>query len=938
MKSWLQKIRETIANVGTWSETPAAMIDDAYREEPKSRMAKGWQRIKIRSLYSAAFIPAAVIDVATSGSISLMYAVRSFFRSDDVQDGYLAKQKHYATLFSKNLYALVMTPLGVYDPKLVYFYFVPERRTKGVASGANYYYLPDAKRKEPKTVDEICMIMQKANAKDYKVMPVGAGFSQGKQFLPEGGKGAVVIDCKHFNTIQINARDKTAIVGAGAHWGDLQKAADKHKLAVADMQASNVFSIGGAASINAHGWNHLIGVLANTILEMEVVLTNGEHRLLTPADELFHHFTGGLGLYGVMISLKLQLIDNELLVERGVSVPIDEYVDYFNQQVLTDESIRMHLYRLSLDPAGLLLQGVAVNYVREGEKKVTTTPYLEKEGQHGTRFNRIMVNLARRSDYARAKYWEMESKRLLANESKPMTTNAIMRPPIYAMIHAAQSEGALLEEYFLPGENLANFLRQLSKLLTDNHVPLLNCSVRYVKKHDKSPLSYAAGGNRFAVVICFNQAYDKVSMIKARKWLRKAEELTVKLGGSYYPCYMDVSSIETYELAFPRVREARQMKKIVDPKEILSSGFYQKYIKPEQVEISPFKLLMASESLKTKFAGFLKNVLQRVNDKKLYALLDDILQYKDTHAEIYQELCDRLPEIVPSAISTVSNVLSSLSHIKTDLAAQAAILLEDTEEIIGLVEIGYPGRFINGFTKQFKVTGNIVAVYEGPALTDYIQTGFPRPYSQFAKLDYANPTLANLPDNSAEVITCYIGLHHFPTDKLPAFLNEIRRVLKEGGHFLLVDHDVDCEESYLFAVMAHVIFNAVNGISLQDELQEIRNFQSMAYWQEKLREHGLGYDVQAPDVPLIRDGDPSRNRMTCFKKPVCEPELLVVASVVNPVTGKVVTLDWKNKNAAKQIKLSKSQTSLVNQFSAAQADEKIAEISRDESKIFNRVG
>jgi 2-polyprenyl-3-methyl-5-hydroxy-6-metoxy-1,4-benzoquinol methylase len=105
-----------------------------------------------------------------------------------------------------------------------------------------------------------------------------------------------------------------------------------------------------------------------------------------------------------------------------------------------------------------------------------------------------------------------------------------------------------------------------------------------------------------------------------------------------------------------------------------------------------------------------------------------------------------------------------------------------------LVEIGYPGRFVGGFKEKFTVTGTVAAVYEAPSATDYIQTGYPRPYDTFAKLDYSEPTLKSLKDNSAQVITCYVGLHHFPTqpvDQLSLFLKEVRRVLKPGGHFFV---------------------------------------------------------------------------------------------------------------------------------------------------------
>ncbi len=100
---------------------------------------------------------------------------------------------------------------------------------------------------------------------------------------------------------------------------------------------------------------------------------------------------------------------------------------------------------------------------------------------------------------------------------------------------------------------------------------------------------------------------------------------------------------------------------------------------------------------------------------------------------------------MPGTLATFRRQLSSLSAIKDDLGKQARELLpRDMTEIRGLVEIGYPGRFIQGFKDHYKVSGKIVAVNEGEQISDYVQTGFPRPYNKHAELNYAAPNLATL--------------------------------------------------------------------------------------------------------------------------------------------------------------------------------------------------
>ena len=906
----------SLPKLGRFTAIPAGIIDRAYLEEAVGFFPKAWVFLKVRAIYAFLFIPLAVVDLVASGAMGIIYAIRTFFTSDNTQYQRLEQQQKYATLFSKSLLALLGSVFGLFNPKLVTFYFTPEQSNDvGVSAGGSYHHADDAERVQPESEDELQQLVRNALANGHKVIPVGAGFSQGKQFLPGDvakDKKAFVVDLSRFNTVEIHASEKKAIVGAGARWSDIQLLADKSKLALKVMQASNVFSVGGSIGTNIHGWDHQSGVLSNTIESIDIIDAQGDRLNLTPTDPLFHQVMGGFGLFGIVIGATIQLTDNEKLQEIGTAVDTQDYAAYFRNQVLCDRTAKMHLYRLSIDPAHLLESGVAVSYMKRDDEPPVVTEHLSMEPASGTRFDRVMVNIARRFDWARSAYWQGEHDRMLANEDRPlMTTNEIMQPPINAMFNRSVSEAEWLQEYYLPAEELDGFLRRLGPLLMRNHVPLLNASVRFVKQH-QGPLSYCDGGDRFAVVLCFNQSLQASHVVEAKKWLREAQHMAVEHGGTYYLPYQHVSSPDDFARAYPRAPDFQAAKELADPQNVFTSGFHQKYLVPKTASINHFKAVMdsANPGMKEAFRGFLDNVLQRVDSEPFYALLEDVIGYNDSHEEIYQELCRRLPEVMPSALGGLQRILSSLSAIKTDLGAQARMLLpQDMTAIDGLVEIGYPGRFMGQFKEHFQVTGTVAAVYEGQSVTDYIQTGYPRPYDTFAQLDYSQPNLVSLADNSADVITCYVGLHHFPVepvDELDNFLREIRRVLRDGGHFLLVDHDIDSAQTLTMANMAHMIFNAVSGTSVKEEMSEIRNFQPMSYWNERLAAHGLGVTIECEGAPKIREGDPSRNRMLRFVKARPAPAAIkeeVAREVALKVSG--VEHNWQNDSG-----ISRSTTAL----------------------------
>lgn len=852
--------------LGRFSSFPANMIDRAFLEEPKSIVGKLWKGLKVRLIYTLLFVPLVVVDMIISLVITLTYTLGILFRSDNVKEEYTKQQTKYSDLFSKSLLALLASPWGFFEPEAVLFFV---EATPELAAG-KYYRAKGVTVEQPETIEALQDLLTDPAHVDKKICVMGAGRSQGKQFLPGDTSNALVIDMSKFNHIRVNPDSGIAHVGAGAIWKDVQRKANDQALALTVMQASNIFSVGGSIGCNIHGWDYHTGTLSNALESIDVVLADGTiRRNVKPDCDLFKHVVGGFGMYGIVVGANLKLTPNEHLKRTSVLKNPDEYVNYFNQDLKNNKEARLHLYRLNLDPKNLLKTGFTETYVvDESQRGRVETPDFHVERERGQRFERFFVRLGKRFGAFRSWYWKRE-RDAFQEEEPVLTTNEVMQAPINGMFNDSVSETEWLQEYFMPEENLAKFLDALGNLLMENKVTLLNATVRYVKQHDDNPLSPTYGGDRFAVVICFNQSLQPEQIVHAQKWLRASQDLTVAHGGSVYLPYQHMLSPEDFDASYPAAGQVQQFKQRVDPGARFASGFYEKYMNRDEhqvEEVSHVNRVMGSEENKKAFKGFLSNILKRVDGDKLYDLLDDIRKYKDTQAEMYTELCHRLPEIMPQGLSDASNKLSSLYAIKDDLKKQAKLLLpRDLETINGIVEVGSPGRFVNGFREHYQVTGKVVAVNDtDPSMMDCIDAGALHPYDKHIKLDYQTLDLTGLEDNSADVVTCYVGLHHFTPEKLEEFLIQVRRILRSDGHFILVDHHVHNVDVNSMAHMAHFVFNAVNGVPLEDELAEIRDFKPMSEWIDLLERHGLHDTSGVANVAMVREGDPTENQMVVF--------------------------------------------------------------------------
>lgn len=845
---------------GKLTSIPSGWIDQQYLRPASGRFAGFLQFVKIRALYLMFFPLSALIDSMVSACMTGFYMLLAFKENNELaKHRYKSLSNTFLELLVKNMMGLIAFPLGIVSPLLVSFYFVPERIKKDdIASGGDIYYAK-GNYYRPNTTSKLQEIIRLANEQKKSISIIGAGKSQGKQFLPVG-QDNIAIDMAEFNRVSIKPEQKIATVGAGATWGDLQNLANNHSLAVKVMQASNIFSIGGSISTNIHGW-HKEGIIGNTIQSLKILDSNGKIKILTPADELFSYVVGGFGQFGIILEAKIKLTDNVVLTEKSKLVSPSDYVEYFQKNVKEESNVQMHLYRLSLDPSKPLSEGVAVNYVSKENPVAIQTPSLQQEGFNGTRLQRILINLIRRFDPLRKLYWSLEKNRLLVNSCE-MTTNSIMHPPINAMFNHSVSETEWLQEYFIPGDRLEEYLAQLGNILKSNNVCLINATVRYVARDTVTKLGYANQGDRFAVVLCFNQSLSHDAVASSKKWIRQAIDCTLEHGGSYYLPYQAFATDEQFQRSYPAVNEIIAAKQKYDVKGIFQSGFGQQYLfNQETTQETFYHRVMKSDRAKTEFSKFLKNILCRVDQVKLFALLDEILQYADTKEEIYQALLLKIPTIMPNTFTDMSNILGSLTTIKKDLTEQALELLPKNQQYDGLIEIGYPGRFIKSFKTKLDIKGDVVAINDEERLSDYVQTGYPRPYHRFVKLgEYEPLSEMEFKDNSAELISIFIGLHHIPEEKLEPYLQSLRRVLKPDGHLLLVDHDIQNQETLDQANMAHSIYNAVMGFSLEEEMAEIRNFRPLSYWVNLLQKNGFNIQMQSLS-PQIREGDPTLNSM-----------------------------------------------------------------------------
>lgn len=734
-------------------------------------------------------------------------------------------QKNKEALKKSSL-GLLTAPIGILSPDIVTHHFIPKNIQTFQITPYGKLYSTRAHMVYPRSIGEVQLIINEAQRSGKSISTLGKSMSQGKQAISNTDWN-IVINTSNLNQILIDPTLKIAKVGAGASWGELQKEANRHGLAVRVMQASNIFSIGGSISANCHGWDYKTGCLRNTLMGLTIVNAEGELLEITPDEPLFDFMVGGYGGFGVIVEATISLTDNLELFENGIEIVPRDYVDYFNQNIRYNEDVDMHLYRLSLEPKHFFQTGIAVSYQRINDEPVVAN--LVDEPEQGTRKDRIKIHTLRRLPWLRKLAWKIAKKEALAENIS--SRNELMCPPINPVFNNSKIDTEWLQEYFVKGEDLADFLQFLGHILQKNNVALFNASVRFVKQDLKTKLSYAQKGDRFAIVLFFNQKLSPEEIQKTKIWVRQVIDYLIAHEGSYYLPYQHFATVEQFKACYPNWETIISYKQSIDPKNLFDNGFFVDYLTSNVKQDSLFrKVFNRVDGQRNEIRDFLNNVFMQLDEKSFFILIDSILENPQLNDEqIYASLYSKISQAKPNALSNLHFTLKSLGCLKNDIGDQTTLLIGQ-RKINGYVEIGYPGRMIRPLKSRIKMQGPFYAITDKEGLSDYVEAGFPRPYDQFVPLnDYMPIAEDAIPTASVDLVCLYIGLHHAPVEKLDSFIASIKRILRPGGSFILMDHNAHTIELQNLVNVVHSIFNVATGVEPQANKQEIRDFHSLDF-------------------------------------------------------------------------------------------------------------
>lgn len=415
--------------------------------------------------------------------------------------------------------------------------------------------------------------IQRAHREGLCVSIAGVRHSQGGHQFTEGG---LLLEMTDFDDVlNVDPVNRVVTVETGATWAEVQEALHPHGLSVEVMQSSNIFTVGGSISVNAHGRDPRYGPIISTVRSFRLLRPDGDvvHVDRETDAELFGLALGGFGLFGVILDVDLEVTRNVLCERRIAVMDYQDYPAYFKQRIRGNPKIALESARLSIVPGGGFL------------RDLYSTEHHEIEGacdqalvdESNVARDRFIFGLSRRWDWGKSLRWFLQTRVSERPGSKEIISrNNAMRPPIEFLDYHSDRGADILQEYFVPLDSLVAFIDDARAVLEANHVNLLHDAIRYVPKNTEAFLSYATE-EMFAVVLYIHMETSEEGITRAERWTRSLVDAALSHGGTYYLVYQRFPTEEQLRRAYPRADSFFAKKREHDPAGLFSNKFYEEY-------------------------------------------------------------------------------------------------------------------------------------------------------------------------------------------------------------------------------------------------------------------------------------------------------------------------------------------------------------------------
>jgi FAD/FMN-containing dehydrogenase len=420
----------------------------------------------------------------------------------------------------------------------------------------------------PKTLNEIIYAIKTTTGP----ISIGGGkYSMGGQTAFEN---SLHIDMRSFNKmVKIDTIKKQVTVQTGIRWRDLQKIIDPYNLSVKIMQTYSNFTVGGAISVNCHGRYIGHGPIISSVLELKIITASGKiikaNRKVN--HDIFNATIGGYGGIGVIAEATIKLADNVKVERSNELLEAEDYNTYFDSNIKSDKEIIFQngdLYPPNYDQIRSVVW-------RKSTKPLTDSDRLNPEDENYW----LETKLAKLVSWGNSGKWIRENMLdpLFYIPERVRWRNKEASYDVKELEPSSRDEETyVLEEYFIPVENIKSFIPKMRTIFQKNDVNVMNVSLRHALPDNESYLSWAPK-EVFAFVIYYKQKTDDKAKEAVKQWTLEMTDAILGEKGTWYLPYQPHATLEQFKKGYPNANKYFDLKNKLDPDQRFTNRLLDKY-------------------------------------------------------------------------------------------------------------------------------------------------------------------------------------------------------------------------------------------------------------------------------------------------------------------------------------------------------------------------
>lgn len=430
----------------------------------------------------------------------------------------------------------------------------------------------DVPKSKAEMIQQLKDIITYSKSHHIPISIAGAQHSMGGHTMYPNG---IVLNMRPYKEMHLDTITNILTIGSGALWEDAINYLDTYHKSIAVMQAFSSFSIGGSISVNGHGWQKNSPPISSSVRSFTLMNHNGDilNCSRTENQELFSLALGGYGLFGIILDVKLDVVENENYTFKMYKIKADEYVSYFKKYAHENKNVKLVFGRLNISNKEFLEEATLNIFTAIPGSPVKT---LSQPDLKSAETKRLIFRNSVNSEYGKRLRWDLETNLSEFASDGYFSRNELLNDHVSLIENKDAGSTDILQEYFIPERNFNAYIEELKNVLPDRHIDLLNITIRDVYKDTDTYLNYATE-NVFGFVFLFNQKKNAKQEKEMEELTKELVKLAIKMEGTYYLPYRLHIDRATFRSMYPQGEEFFRLKLTYDPLEVFKNKFYDHY-------------------------------------------------------------------------------------------------------------------------------------------------------------------------------------------------------------------------------------------------------------------------------------------------------------------------------------------------------------------------